>query len=459
MFRDRYVKTRAVVALVRAQELPFMTAALAYYAFLSVVPLLIVALTAATAVAGQAVATRVLASVGDLLTPEAATIVEETIVDAPGRNEVTVAGLAVLLWGALRMFRGLDLAFSRVYGTATDKSLPAQVRDALLVLAAIALAVAATAVAGTLLARAPVPLAVLGGPLGLLIVLPPVFFPLYYVFPARDVGVREAVPGTVFAAAGWAALGTLFGIYAARAGSFELYGVLGGVLLLLVWFYFGGLLLLVGAALNAVGAGRFRDRQLQHGGPRGNSQRATMSDSDGPTDDHEAGDEQAAPGSGDDPADTPDGGGHESGRDAESDPETAPAVTREEIESLRERLDEFEDQLDEDTVEHDELDEFEEEIDERTVHRDEIETDLRRYVRRRVRRGHARGWGPYLVLLYGTAMTLGAFVYLGGGWAVLAMIIIWLSTLGLYALMLIVGLTSAALGAPGRLIDRLRDLR
>jgi hypothetical protein len=32
-------------------------------------------------------------------------------------------------------------------------------------------------------------------------------------------------------------------------------------------------------------------------------------------------------------------------------------------------------------------------------------------------------------------MTLGAFYYLGGIWAILAMIVVWLSTLGLYVVM------------------------
>lgn len=105
------------------------------------------------------------------------------------------------------------------------------------------------------------------------------------------------------------------------------------------------------------------------------------------------------------------------------------------------------------------LEDFETEIEDRTVHRDDLEADLKQYVRRRQRRGHARGWGPYLVLLYGTAMTLGAFYFLDGGWAVLAMVVVWLSTLGLYTLMVLVGLTFTTLGLPGRLIDRVRQLR
>jgi len=114
-------------------------------------------------------------------------------------------------------------------------------------------------------------------------------------------------------------------------------------------------------------------------------------------------------------------------------------VTEEDLDALREQIDEFES-----------------EIEERTVHREEVERDLKRYVRKRTRRGRARGWGPYLVLLYGTAMTLGAFALLGGGWAILAMLVIWLSTLGLYTLMVLVGTTFNLLGLPGRIRDRFR---
>ncbi len=106
-----------------------------------------------------------------------------------------------------------------------------------------------------------------------------------------------------------------------------------------------------------------------------------------------------------------------------------------------------------------ELEELGTDVEERTVHRKQLEGDLKQYVRRRIRRGHATGWGPYLVLLYGTVMTLGAFYFLDGGWAVLAMIVVWLSTLGLYVLMLLVGVGLTAFGVPGRVLDRLRNLR
>ncbi|ERH09497.1 MAG: hypothetical protein J07HX64_01252 [halophilic archaeon J07HX64] len=117
-------------------------------------------------------------------------------------------------------------------------------------------------------------------------------------------------------------------------------------------------------------------------------------------------------------------------------------VTEEDLAEMRERIEEFET-----------------EIEERTVHREELEQELKGYVRQQTRRGRARGWGPYLVLLYGTVMTLGAFFFLGGLLAILAMLVIWLSTLGLYILMVIIGVTSAALGLPGRIARRLAGLR
>lgn len=115
-----------------------------------------------------------------------------------------------------------------------------------------------------------------------------------------------------------------------------------------------------------------------------------------------------------------------------------PAALREEIDRLR-----------------DELESFEEDVTARTVEREDLEGDLRRYVRRRQRRGHAHGWGPYLVLLYGTAMSVAAFYFLSGGWAVLAMFVVWTSTLGVYVLMVLFGLGLTLVGLPGRVRDRI----
>jgi YihY family inner membrane protein len=409
-----------LVTVVRDEQLTFLAAAIAYYAFVSVIPLLLVTLAVTSAVAGEALATEILDLVGEFLTPQASTLIEEALISGTGRSGATVAGLAVLLWSSLRVFRGLDIAFSRVYGQEMPVGLLEQVRDALLVLGAIGLGLGATVLLGAVLPLSDVPLPGYSGQLGLVVVLSVVFLPIYYVFPDSSVGVREAIPGAVFAGGGWTLLSLGFSVYATRAASFQLYGIIGAVLVILTWFYFGGLLVLLGAALNSVLAGR-KDRQLQHGGRHNTTQR--MSDSD------------------ESPEDVTDEAGDDSEPARVSTVESEP-VDHADLAEIRR-----------------ELDRVEEEIEDRTVHREELEADLKQYVSRRVRRGHARGWGPYLVLLYGTIMTLGAFYLLSGGWAVLAMLVVWLSTLGLYTLMLIVGVGLNASSLPLRLFRKLRELR
>jgi membrane protein len=418
---------RSLVAVARAEQLGFMAAAIAYYAFVSLIPLLLVTIAVASAVAGPALAADVLAVAGGVLSPEAVALLRDSLTSGAGRGGATVAGLVVLLWSGLRVFRGLDVAFARIYRVDAHRSFFTNVRDATVAFAAIALAVGAVVAVTALL-----PLVGFspGGPLRTLwlaVALPVVFLPLYYVFPDCPVTVREAIPGAALAGVGWTLLGLLFGVYTATADSFQLYGLIGGVLLVLTWFYLGGLVLLSGATLNTVLAGR-RDRQVQQGWLRGPTQ-VRMSESDGPGDDADDAD-----------------------ADTGTETETAAADTG--PDRVSERVDY------EDIAElRRELDRFESEIDDRTVHRDELEADLKGYIRRRQRRGHARGWGPYLVLLYGTLMTLGAFYFLNGVWAVLAMLVIWLSTLGLYTLMVVVGVTFTVAGLPGRLRDAVRDFR
>lgn len=402
--------SRTVADVVQSERISFIAASLAYYAFISLLPLLLLLLVAASFVGEPEVIDSVVEWVTTALGEQAGSLVREALTGAAGRGGATVAGIVVLLWSGLKLFRGLDIAFSEVYDAPGPQSLLDQLRNAIVALSAVGAGVVVTVVVGVLVSIVGVEAIVAGfdpigvvGTFGTVFALTVAFLPLYYLLPGPTVTISEVVPGTIFAAVGWTALQTGFRIYAEQAAAYEAYGVLGGVLLLVTWLYFGGLILLVGAALNAVLAGRVDGRPGASNAIEETKPTAVLEAI--MTDDRA-----------DDMTD---------------------AELREEIERL-----------------YDELDRFEERIDDRTVHREEIERDLRRYVRARIRRGRARDWGPYLVLLYGTAMTLGAFFFLSGVWAVLAMIVIWLSTLGLYVLMLLFGATLGLARVPGRLRDR-----
>jgi len=68
-------------------------------------------------------------------------------------------------------------------------------------------------------------------------------------------------PGSIFATTLWLAASLGFKYYVANWGNYtETYGLIGAVMILLLWFYISGLVILVGAEMNA---------EIEHASPRG----------------------------------------------------------------------------------------------------------------------------------------------------------------------------------------------
>lgn len=250
---------RAIVTEFQEERITFMARSVAYSAFVSLLPLLLLLLVVASLIGGESMAQSVLALTEQYLTPAAQETITGSLTQASGQFSFSLLGVAALLWGVLNVFRGLDTAFSALYRDEATEGLLDQVRDGLVVLGAILLGLVAMVGAGLAVAFLPdLPFVRLLNVLFLLVALTVVFLPMYYVFPDVSVSVREVLPGTVTAAVGFAALQALFGLYVSMAGANELYGAIGGIILLVTWLYFGSLVLLLGAALNVVLAGRNR---------------------------------------------------------------------------------------------------------------------------------------------------------------------------------------------------------
>jgi YihY family inner membrane protein len=423
--------TGEAVRLARDEQLTLLAAGVAFYGFISLVPLMLLALGIAASIGGEALAARLTAAASDVLTADAQELLAETLVDDTGRQGATIVGILGLLWGSSRVLRGLDRAFSQVYGTAGEKSLLDTVWDATIVSVGISLGLIVVG-ALELVIRFVTGFGLsIVGQLFVVLGLVATFLPLYVIFPDANVGLREAAPGTIVAAVGWFALSRTFSLYTGLATGYAVYGALGAVFLVLVWLYIGSIILVFGAVLNAVLANREVDRQLQSPGHR-------QIPTEAMTDDATGADEGATEDRASDRASARASRTSARTRDRADDPE----VLREEIERLRDRVEAFED-----------------DVESRTVRKESLESELKRYVRRRVRRGHATDWGPYLVLLYGTAMSIAAFYFLAGGWSILAMFVVWTSTLGLYVLMVLFGFGISLLGLPGRLRNAIGDRR
>lgn len=213
-------------------------------------------LIASSLIAGNAIADHLIALTRLYLSPTGQELLAEAITDATGWAGSSIIGLAVLLWSAFRVFLGIDIAFAQLYGSQASKSLTYRLRDGVTGLVAIAFALFAAAAAAAMAALIPVPYLDVLSPLFLVFGLVIVFLPVYYVFPDVDITVREAVPGTLVAAVGWAALQSLFQLYISITTLADVFGVIGGALLFLLWLYFSALVLLLGVVVNVVLAGR-----------------------------------------------------------------------------------------------------------------------------------------------------------------------------------------------------------
>nr|WP_321170424.1 YihY/virulence factor BrkB family protein [Halobaculum sp. DT92] len=255
---------RAVASLTADRNVTFLAASVAYYAFVSLLPAAVLALVIAVTVGGERLAAAVIEASAGVLTETGQQVLVDALLGSAGQGSVTLISLPLTLWGALKVLRGLDIAFTQVYGGVETEGLLDQLRDALVVAASVGGGLVAMVVLGSVVAAVGVgPVAAVAGLLALPALLTVAFLPMYYVFPSVDVTLREALPGAVFAGVGWAVLQAAFQAYvefqnARGGGQAALYGVLGAVLLLVTFLYFGATLVLVGAVINAVLAGRHR---------------------------------------------------------------------------------------------------------------------------------------------------------------------------------------------------------
>lgn len=247
----------AVVHEVRREDVTFMAASIAYHAFVSMLPVLLLLTVVVSTFGSDALVDTVVDLTAAALPQTGRAIVTEALRDASGGFGLSVVGVVVLLWGTSKVFRAMDAAFAEIYDTERELSIVEQVTDAVVVVLAIGGAAVSAVVLGASVALprtvpfAPVVARVLAV-LGLTVTL----LPIYYVFPDVDLSLREVVPGVLVAAVGWVGLEVIFDLYVEVSSKPDVFGLLGSLVLLVTWLYVGGLILLVGAAVNATLAGR-----------------------------------------------------------------------------------------------------------------------------------------------------------------------------------------------------------
>ncbi len=274
--KDRFYGVPVVGTALRMQDrykadaADQFAAAIGFFGFLSVFPLMLIAVSVAGFVlrgdpAGQ---TELVRTIVDAIPGFAAAVGDDRLaelVDAVTRNAgaIGATGAVTLLLSGLRVVNAAMTATLRVFRVDVELSgVKVKLRQlgALAVLGLLALAgAAATAALGVAIrvdVTSATAVAATVASVALSVVLDLVLFlSAYRVLAAGEgPGVRRLWPGALLAAVAWTGLKAFGATYVSGqvAKADELYGVFGGVIALLLLFYLAGRIYLYGAELSGV---------------------------------------------------------------------------------------------------------------------------------------------------------------------------------------------------------------
>lgn len=242
---------KTVARVMYEYDIKYPATALAYYTFVSFVPLLLLGF----ALVGRQFALEVYTRSPRFVTPATQQLIYEAMTTAAGQAGAALLAVVVLAWSGANVAVGFLTVIERVE-EVTDRTMAIQVRDAIVVLGTLSLAIIAILLLSMLLA---VFSAGVLGTLAGFAVLPGVLtltlLPLYYV-PSRVVAsVQAALPGALTTAFGWTIIHAGVQFYAANATQYAVYGVLSGIIIILTSTYIAAIILMMGVVINAVIAG------------------------------------------------------------------------------------------------------------------------------------------------------------------------------------------------------------
>jgi membrane protein len=252
---------------IKQDNIPLTSAGVAFYAFLAMVPGLIAAVTIYGLVSDPADVERQVAELADALPESARDVISTQLTSIVGGSSAGLsiglaASLAAVLWtasgGMAALIKGINSAFgeeeTRGFLTLRGISLGLTIGALLFFV-----------VAGFVAAALPLVLGSLGfGGVGrvlvdvgrwpiLLVAVVTGIALLYRIAPDREEPRwRVATWGAMVAATVWMVATLGFSFYVSSFGSYsQTYGVLGGVVVLLLWFFLSGFAVLLGAVVDA----------------------------------------------------------------------------------------------------------------------------------------------------------------------------------------------------------------
>jgi membrane protein len=259
-------------------------AALAYYAVLSVGPLLLLAITIAGLAFGrEASQGQLMAQIRGVAGEQLASTLQSLIAGMQGRSSGLVVGLATLLLAASGVFMQLRASLNQLWGVreGSEGGIRGAARNrvlaflmvfgiGLLLMASLVVNAVLTGLGGELQRFLPaaltgwaLPLVQIGTSLAIFALL---FAIVYKVLPDVTLAWRDVWVGGLITAALFIVGQFLIALYLGRSGMQSTYGAAGAIILVFVWFYYSAQIFFVGAEFTKVYARRYGSHRTSRSG-------------------------------------------------------------------------------------------------------------------------------------------------------------------------------------------------
>jgi membrane protein len=267
-----YRFARVLIREVADDDVPGMAAEMAYRFLFAIFPLLLLSAAVLGLLAGPLGRDRLVIDVIDrmtaLLPSGVAAFIESTVRELIAGRPGTYAaiGLVATVWGAAGGVGALIKGLNRAYDV--ERPRPTWRRQLIAIGATLAvpplgLALLALSVLGHSLAGWLGALLRIGDDIGAVaagaqaliggLVFLAAMSVVYRLLPAVRQSAREVLPGAIVATAGWTALTQAFGTYVGNVDRYSTtYGAFAAPIAFLLWLYLVGLVVLIGAEVNAL---------------------------------------------------------------------------------------------------------------------------------------------------------------------------------------------------------------
>jgi len=238
----------------------FLAQAIAFNALFAIFPLLVLVVSALSFVYGSDEAqVRALALVASIAPNVQETLTENLHQVSHFRGISGLVALVTLVWSGKNLFMALAYALDRALDVPKSRPLHVNIAVSIILLPIVSLLLLiATAVPIGIsliirfggLPRSIVASQIIGYGTATLLVFA-IALLLYTYLPNQRLRFSFGVPGAFFVAVTWEVAQIAFGVYTTHVNFLQVYGAVSAIAVLLLWFYFMGVIFLFGAQFSA----------------------------------------------------------------------------------------------------------------------------------------------------------------------------------------------------------------